>query len=184
MELGLFSLRKREAGVISLLNATTLWYYAEKTNSSQRCRGIGWEATDTNCKNRNFNQILGNIFSLWGQQNMDTGIGISIFGAIQNSSRHSPEQHAVIGCALSEGLNKRTDRGSFQPRFSYGSIILWVCRMSQIWNKSQSHPVKLPFTRSLRNFTLVISSGNSEFFSPLTSSLKFNFVSGGDLFIF
>lgn len=46
---------------------------------------------------------------------MDTGIGISIFGAIQNSSRHSPEQHVVTGCALSEGLNKRTDRGSDFP---------------------------------------------------------------------
>lgn len=112
------------------------------------------------------------------------GGGIFVFGDIQNSTRKSSEQHSVTGYSLSGGLDKRTSRHPFQPQFSYGSTVLWVCRTSQILIKSQSHPVKLPFTVYFKKFdTNNFHTTNNEFFSLLTSLLKFNFVSGGNLFI-
>lgn len=86
------------------------------------------------------------------------GSSISIFGGIQNSAREGPQQHAVTGCTLSGGLDKRTSRGPFQPKFSYGLIVLWVCRTSQIliWVKATLLSCLLPC--SLQNFTLVIST--------------------------
>lgn len=86
------------------------------------------------------------------------GSSISIFGGIQNSAREGPQQHAVTGCALSGGLDKRTSRGPFQSKFSYGLIVLWVCRTSQIliWVKATLLSSLLPC--SLQNFTLVIST--------------------------
>lgn len=104
------------------------------------------------------------------------GSGISVFGDIPNSDRQGPEQQAVTACAALRGGVGQKDLK--KPLLS--QIFLWFNSSFglQISIKSQSHPVKLPFTVQFEKFYMGnFHITNNEFFSLLTSPFKFNFIS-------
>lgn len=119
-------------------------------NSSQRGIAIGQEAMDTNCKNRNSSQVLGNIpFAMRMVKYWNSywrGSDISISGDTQNSAGQGREQQAIIGSALSEELDKSTSRDAFPTQ-----ITLWL-NSSMVFqdmlniDQESKHPLMLSFT--------------------------------------
>lgn len=105
---------------------------------------------DTNCKNRNSDQVLGNIpFTMRMVKYWNIywkGSGISISGDTQNSAGQGPEQQAITGCALSEELDKRTSRDSLPTQITLllNSSVFFQ-DMSDIDQESK-HPLTLSFT--------------------------------------
>jgi len=51
------------------------------------------------------------------------GCGVPMLGDIQKPSRHGPEQLAIDGLALAEGLDKMTSGHPFQPQPFWDFVI-------------------------------------------------------------